>query len=84
MVGSIFIPVLLTSVTQNENFIGVSGGGIFLGIIISVLVMTIGNLGFITYGIIGAVMTYQGKDFRYIFIGNRIDKSKGSNSTISA
>jgi hypothetical protein len=52
--------------------------------IISVLVMTIGNLGFIIYGIIGAVTTYQGKDFRYIVIGNRINKSKGSKSTNSA
>jgi|GEM_PF-1575796 len=84
MVGSIFIPVLLTSATQNEKFVGVTGSGIFIAMIISVLVMTIGNVGFIIYGIIGAVMTYQGRDFRYIFIGNRIDKSKGSNSTNSA
>lgn len=84
MVGSIFIPVLLTSATQNEKIVGVAGGGIVIAIIISVLVMTIGNLGFIIYGIIGAVMTYQGKDFRYIFIGNRIDKSKGSKPTNSA
>jgi uncharacterized Tic20 family protein len=84
MVGSIFIPVLLTTATQNENLVGVAGGGIIIVMIISVLVMTIGNLGFIIYGIIGAVTTYQGKDFRYIVIGNRINKSKGSKSTNSA
>lgn len=81
MVGSIFIPILLTTASQNENLIGLSGGGIFIAIMISVLAMIIGNLGFVIYGIIGAVMTYQGKDFRYIFIGNRIDKSKGAKST---
>ncbi len=84
MVGSIFIPVLLTTASQNEKLIGLSSGGIFIGIMISMFVMTIGNLGFIIYGIIGAVMTYQGKDFRYFIIGNRIDKRKGAKSTNSA
>ena len=84
MVGSILIPVLLTTATQNEKLVGVAGGGILIAIGISVLVMIVGNLGFIIYGIIGAVMTYQGKDFRYIFIGNRIDKSKDAKSTNSA
>jgi uncharacterized Tic20 family protein len=81
MVGSIFIPVLLTTASQNEKLIGLSGGGVFIAMIISVFVMIAGNLAFIIYGIIGAVMTYQGKDFRYVFIGNRIDKSKGYKST---
>jgi uncharacterized Tic20 family protein len=84
MVGSIFIPILLTAASQNEKLIGLSSGGIFIGIMVSVFVMTIGNLGFIIYGIIGAVMTFQGKDFRYVIIGNRIDKSKGAKSTHSA
>jgi uncharacterized Tic20 family protein len=81
MVGSIFIPVLLTTALQNERLIGLSGGGMFIAIMISVFVMTIGNLGFIVYGIIGAVMTYQGKNFRYVFVGNRIEKSKDAKST---
>lgn len=84
MVGSILIPVLLTTASQNEKLIGLSGGGIFIAIMISVFVMTIGNLGFIVYGIIGAVMTYQGKDFRYVFIGNRIEKSQGVKPTNGA
>ena len=81
MLGSIFIPVLLATASQNEDLIALSGGGVFIALIISVLVMTAGNLAFIIYGITGAVMTYQGKDFRYVFIGNRIDKSKGSQPT---
>lgn len=32
----------------------------------------IGGALFIIYGIIGAVLTFQGKDFRYIIIGNRL------------
>lgn len=81
MVGSIFIPVLFATSTQNERLLEFSGGGIFFAVIISVFLMTFGNLAFIIYGIIGAVRTYQGKDFRYVFIGNRIDKSKGAKST---
>jgi hypothetical protein len=75
---------LLTTASQNEKLIGLSGGGIFIAMMISVFVMIIGNLGFIIYGIIGAVMTYQGKEFRYVIIGNRIDKSKGAKSSNSA
>lgn len=81
--GSIFIPILLIAATQKEEFVGIAGNGIFIVIIISFLVMTIGNLGLIFYGIIGAVMTYQGKDFRYLFIGNRIDKGKKTKSPSS-
>lgn len=84
MVGSILIPVLLTTASQNESFVGFSGGGIFIAMMISVFLMIFGNLAFMIYGIIGAVMTYQGKDFRYVFIGNRIEKSKGVKPTSSA
>jgi hypothetical protein len=81
MVGSILIPVLLATASQNEEFVGVSGGVLFIAILISMFVMIIGIFGFIAYGIVGAVMTYQGKDFHYVFIGIRIDKSKGAKST---
>jgi hypothetical protein len=84
MVGSIFIPVLLATSSQNERLLELSGGGIFFAVIISVVLMTFGNLAFMVYGIIGAVMTYQGKDFRYVFIGNRIAKSKAAKPTSSA
>jgi len=32
----------------------------------------IGGALFVLYGIIGAVQAFQGKDFRYIIIGNRL------------
>jgi len=46
--------------------------------------MVVGNLAFVIYGIICAGMTYQGKELRYVFIGNRIDKSKDAKSTSRA
>lgn len=33
----------------------------------------IGGFFFIVHGIIGAVMAFQGKDFRYVIIGNRVE-----------
>ena len=81
MVGSVLIPILLTTASQNERIIELSGGGIFIAVIISAFFLTVGNLAFVIYGIVGAVMTYQGKEFRYVFIGNRIDKSKGVKPT---
>jgi len=77
MVGSIFIPILLATSAQNERIFELLSGGVFIATIISGTLMLVGNLAFVIYGIIGAVMTYQGKDFRYVFIGNRINKGKG-------
>jgi hypothetical protein len=34
----------------------------------------IGSFAFIVYGIVGAIMTFQGKPFRYVFIGNRVER----------
>jgi uncharacterized Tic20 family protein len=46
-----------------------------LGFVIPFLVMGsmfIGGAFFILYGLIGAFQVFQGKDFRYIIIGNRL------------
>ena len=48
-----------------------------LGFIIPLLVfgaIFIGGFFFIIYGIVGAVMAFQGKPFRYIIIGNRVER----------
>lgn len=84
MVGSIFIPVLLTTSSQNARSVEFAGGGIFVMMMVSVFIMLIGNIAFVIYGIIGAIMAYQGRDFRYVFIGNRPAKSKGANPINSA
>jgi uncharacterized Tic20 family protein len=36
-------------------------------------VVFIGGFLFVIYGVIGAVMTFQGKPFRYMFIGKRVE-----------
>ena len=81
MMGAVLIPVLFATSSQNERVVEFAGGGIFVMMMVSVFLMIFGNMAFVIYGIIGAVMTYQGKDFRYVIIGNRIDKSKGAKST---
>ena len=80
LVGSVFIPNILATSSQNENLLEVASGGMFITII-SIILMFVGNLAFVIYGIIGAIMTYQGKDFRYVIIGNRIERNKGEKST---
>ncbi len=48
-----------------------------LGFIIPFLVfgaIFIGGFLFVVYGVIGAVMTFQGKSFRYVIIGNRVER----------
>jgi uncharacterized Tic20 family protein len=81
MVGSLFIPILVTTASKNERLIGFMAVGVFIPVMISVFLMVIGNIAFVIYGIIGAVTTFQGKDFRYVFLGNLIEKNKGTKST---
>jgi uncharacterized Tic20 family protein len=84
MVGAILIPVLFATSSQNTRGLELSSGGIFVMMMVSVFLMIFGNMAFIIYGIVGAIMAYRGKDFRYIFIGNRVDKSKGAKPAGSA
>jgi uncharacterized Tic20 family protein len=37
-------------------------------------IMFIGIFVFIVYGVIGAIMTFQGKPFHYFIIGNRVER----------
>lgn len=48
-----------------------------MGFIIPFLVIGaifIGGIFFVIYGIVGAVMTFQGKPFRYVIIGKRVER----------
>ncbi len=74
MMGSVFLPVLLSASSQNERLLELSGGGMVFGIMTGALLIIFGKLAFVIYGIIGAFMTYQGKDFRYVIVGNIIRK----------
>jgi uncharacterized Tic20 family protein len=37
-------------------------------------ILFLARIVLLIYGLVGAVMTYQGKPFRYIFIGNRVER----------
>ncbi len=50
-----------------------SGNVLVFTILVTFLIIVM-NLFFIIYGLIGAFMTYQGKDFRYIVIANILEK----------
>jgi uncharacterized Tic20 family protein len=50
---------------------------IFVGLLIPFLVfgvVFIGSFACVIYGIVGAIMTFQGKPFRYFFIGNLVER----------
>ena len=47
----------------------------FMGVIAPIIIfgaIFIGGALFILYGLIGAIQVFQGKDFRYAIIGNRL------------
>ena len=71
---AIFIPIFMMPLIENEAVGGIAFGGMFVVIMIMSLLMPFGYFAFITYGIIGAIMTYQGKDFRYAIIADRLEK----------
>jgi len=72
----IFVPILVMPLAENEEAAGLAFGGMFIVIMIMSFLIPLGNLAFIIYGIVGAVMTYQGKDFRYVIIANRLKKRR--------
>lgn len=74
MVASLMVPLITASLLSNGGLPGLSIEKIFLISILSGSILTIGNLAFVIYGVFGAIQVYQGKDFRYIFIGSRIEK----------
>lgn len=71
---AIFVPILVTPLAENETVSGVAFGGMFIVIMIMSFLMPFGYFAIIIYGIVGAIMTYQGKDFRYVIIANRLEK----------
>jgi len=70
-----FFSTFLTLPFAGENPDPTAAPFFMVGFIIPFLifgVIFIGGGMFILYGIIGAVFTIQGKDFRYLVIGNRV------------
>jgi uncharacterized Tic20 family protein len=74
LVLGVWVPLFLMTLTKNETTAGIT-------MLIDVIAIVVGSIIFMfsviaaeIYGIIGAVMTYQGKDFRYAIIGKRLLK----------
>jgi hypothetical protein len=74
MVASFFIPIFIAGQSKNGNTDEFLIGGAILALITSLAIIILGNLVFAVYGIVGAIMSYQGKNFGYPIIANRLKK----------
>ena len=71
---SIFLTIPLASSMKPSGSISpVFGLGFFTPFLVMGL-MFLGGFLFVLYGIIAAVMTFQGKPFRYVIIGRRVER----------
>lgn len=84
MVGVMFIPLLIAAATSSGRQLDSAAGIAFIGMTVSILLMALGVVGFTIYGIIGAIRTYQGEMFRYVVLGDRLDKKSGSTKSDGA
>lgn len=69
---AVFLSITLSD--GNETFGGGVFGLTFLMQFAIVGLLTVAQMVFVFYGIIGAIMTYLGKEFRYFIIANRLEK----------
>ena len=68
------VPLTATS-PEEPNPVAVAGFMLTFFIPFAVFgLMFLGMIGYIIYGLVAAVMVVQGKDFRYVFIGNRLER----------
>lgn len=69
-----FLTLPLASVTGNsENMNPLFGLGFMVPFLVFGLIF-IGGVFFVIYGVVGTVMAFQGKPFRYMLIGKRVEK----------
>jgi uncharacterized Tic20 family protein len=69
-----FLPVIFVSSSGNSQ-----SGDLIYGLTPLIPFLVLGlivlvEFGFIVYGIVAAVMTFQGKPFRYVIIGTRVER----------
>lgn len=74
LVGAIFIPGIGASISGNENVIMPYMAVMMMISLAIAMLITFGSIAYGIYGIIGAILAYQGKDFRYVIIGKQIEK----------
>jgi len=65
--------VLASSLGRSDNVNPLFGLGFAIPFLVFGLIF-VGGFLFVIYGIIGTVMTFQGKPFRYVLIGKRVEK----------
>jgi uncharacterized Tic20 family protein len=74
VLGVIFVPAIGASMVGNEKLFASFLGIVMLITVAISLLMSFGSTLYGLYGIIAAILTYQGKDFRYVIIGDMIRK----------
>lgn len=67
-----FLPIIFTSSENSESIPPAFFVTFFFPFFIIAIIM-VGGFGLIAYGIFGAVMAFQGKPFRYLVIGRRVE-----------
>jgi len=71
---SMFLTIPLASFSESSQSVSPLFGLTFAVPFLVFGLMFIGGFLFILYGIVGAVMTFQGKPFRYVIIGRRVER----------
>jgi uncharacterized Tic20 family protein len=79
---TVLAPVFIIPWAENEVPVDVAFGGMFVLLMGVTCVANLVSFGFIVYGILGAILTYQGKAFRYAIIANILER-RGSGVTIN-
>jgi uncharacterized Tic20 family protein len=69
-----FGTIFLGSSFGYEQYIGPLAEGLFFVPFLVMCLIFSGGFFYIVYGLIGAVLTFQGKPFRYVFIGKRVER----------
>jgi uncharacterized protein len=79
-----FITMAFASSSGNSQNIDPRFGLAFVIPFVVIGIITIGGFFLVVYGVIGAVRAFQGKPFRYLFIGRRVEKFMQPNQTVAA
>ena len=70
--ATFMVPIFIAASTQNRAVDVFYSAGMMAIWLVGGFILAMGNVVFALYGMAGAVRTYQGNDFRYIFIADRI------------
>jgi uncharacterized protein len=69
-----FFSVFFGSSYELSQYMGPSSEYLFFIPFIFIGIIFIGGFIYVIYGIIGAIITFQGKPFRYFIIGKRVER----------